>query len=59
MMSKSIKCWFYKALFSLKFRVSTTRINLFEVERLSGCKINYVPQSQGTVHIIAFIVLFI
>lgn len=44
----------YKVLYSLKFRLNklVTHINLYEAEKLSGCKINFVPQGQGTVHIV-------
>ena len=49
-----IKYCLYRILNSLYFRINkmVTWINLYEAERLSGCSINYVPQGQGTVHIV-------
>lgn len=49
-----LRYWFYRVLYSIFFRLNkfVTKVNLFEAERLSGCKINYVPQGQGTVHIV-------
>lgn len=49
-----VKYWYYRILYSLSIRLNRfiTRVNLYEAERLSRCKINYVPQGQGTVHII-------
>lgn len=44
----------FKILYSTVFRLRKfyTKINLYEAERLSGCKINFVPQGQGTVNIV-------
>ncbi len=49
-----LKKYYYKVLYSLIFRINKfiTKVNLYEAEKLSGCKINYVPQGQGTVHIV-------
>lgn len=49
-----LRDFYYRILYSLLFRINRyiTKINLYNTEVLSGCKINYVPQGQGTVHIV-------